>query len=242
MARTSNEAVANLESAVRAWSAAAGDVARQASVAVKRLVSDAESEVQERARRVRALEATLAAARGEARAPIARELQAATTALEAARRGLRQAQDAEDRMQILQRQVNEATNTRAPRASSALKQKLAALERYKAAPAQEGGSAGSASPPLSKELLISVVTAVSAITHQVPGLAPHQPQLAQTQDAASSQQVNPAETTLGANTLRKLDEHQLDESVHELEHVYSEEKMKEAAERNRHFGEPELHG
>jgi hypothetical protein len=242
MARTSSEAVANLESAVRAWAATAEDVARQASAVVRRLVSDGESEVQDRMRRVRALEAALAGARAEARARLARELQAATTALEAARRGLRQAKDAESRMQVLQRRINEATTTRTPRASSALKQKLAALERYKDTSVTAGGSGGSANPPLWKELVISGVTAVSAITHQVPGLVPQEAQLEQTHDTASSQQVNPAATTLGDNALHRLDQHQLDESFQQLEHVYSEEKMKEARERNRHLGEPDFHG
>jgi hypothetical protein len=242
MARTSSEAVASLDAGVRAWAAAAEHIARQASVTVKRLVSDSEAEVQERARRVRALEAALAAARGEARARIARELQLATAALEAARRGLRQAQDAHDRMQVLQRRINDATNTRVPRASSALKHKLAALERYKSASVPHGGSTASASPPLWKEVVISGVTALSAVAHQGSGLVPDKPQLEQTANTSSSQQVNSSETTLGAKALHRLDQHELNDSAHQLEDVYSEQTMREAQERNRHLGEPDFRG
>lgn len=148
MARTSTKAVADLDSAVRAWGEAAQDVSRKASASVKRLVADVEAEVQVRRRRIAALEAAIASARGEARGRLARELHGATTALECARRGQREAKDAERRMQVLQRRVNEATATRVPGASTSLRRKLRALSDYESVPvpsASHGAAAGNAS-------------------------------------------------------------------------------------------------
>lgn len=134
MARTSTKALADLDSALRAWGEAAQEVSSKASASVKRVVADVEREVQARARRVAVLESEIAVARGEARARLARELQAATSALERGRRGVRQAKDAERRMQVLQRRMSEATGTRVPRASQALRHKLRALTAYSSVP------------------------------------------------------------------------------------------------------------
>jgi hypothetical protein len=132
--RTSSEAIAKLDSALHAWAATAGDVARKANASAKQLVAVAESEVTARAKRVATIEAALASARGEARARLTRELQAATVSLEHGRRGLNLAKDAERRAQVLQRRVAEATDTRVSRASKSLQHKIRALADYKAVP------------------------------------------------------------------------------------------------------------
>ena len=145
MTRADNRAVAELESGIRAWADRVGDVARDASGGAKRLVSDAESEVRERAQRVQALEIELAHAKGEARTRIARELQAASESLDGGRRALRQAKDVASRVETLRRRMSESTGTRVPRASTVLKHKVGALDRYASAKVPQGGSAAGSS-------------------------------------------------------------------------------------------------
>jgi hypothetical protein len=97
-------------------------------------VTEAESEVQRRGRRVATIEADLRSARGDARRRLADDLQAATRALEQARRGLRQTQEVARRVQILQRRIGSAADKRVSEASKTLGQKLHALDEYKSAP------------------------------------------------------------------------------------------------------------
>lgn len=248
MARTSSKAVADLDSAVRAWGEAAQDVSRKASASVKRLVANVETEVQARTRRVASLEAEVAAARGEARTRLARELQAATTCLERGRRGLRQAKDAERRMQVLQRRVNEATNTRVPRASAVLKRKLAALERYNTTSEPRTDSA-----PLSiadvdgtelsrvQKVGLAAGALFSLLPGSASGLPAHEPNLQKASDTAVSRPVNPDETKGHEGVLYKLVEHQSDQT-HQLGHAYEEQELKDAEKKNRHLGEPGSHG
>lgn len=131
MTRTSSEALAELDSALRKWATAASGIALQASAAAKALVAEAEKTVRERAARVAAIEAALSAARGEERARLARELQIATKSLEDARRGLKYATDTGRGAQSLQRRIDESTSSRVPRASQSLGRKLGALANYK---------------------------------------------------------------------------------------------------------------
>jgi hypothetical protein len=242
MARTSTKAVADLDSAIRAWGEAAQDVSRKASTSVKRLVADVEKDVQARTRRVAALESEIAAARGEPRARLARELQAATTALERGRRGLRQAKDAERRMQVLQRRVNEATNTRVPRASAVLKRKLAALEKYSTTSVPHADSAPhGAELSLVHKAGLTLGAIAGFVPSPTPGLTPHDANLQKAGDTAVSRPVNPDETKGNEGVLYKLVEHQSDQT-HQLGHTYETQELKDAAERNRHLGEPGSHG
>jgi hypothetical protein len=237
MARTSTKAVTDLDSAVRAWGDSAQDVSRKAGASVKRLVADVEAGVQARTRRVAALETEVAAARGEARARLARELQVANTALERGRRGLRQAKDAERRMQVLQRRVNEATNTRVPRASAALKQKLAALERYGTTSVPRSDSAHATELSFVQKAGLAAGAVASLLPSPAPGLRAQEPNLQQPGDTAVSRQVNAEETKGYDGVLYKLAEHQSDQT-HQLGHAYEEQELKDAEERNRHLGGP----
>lgn len=248
MARTSSKAVADLDSAVRAWGEAAHDVSREASAGVKRLVADIEAEVQARTRRVAALESEIATAGGEARARLARELQAATTALERGRRGVRQAKDAERRMQVLQRRLNEATNTRVPRASAVLKRKLAALERYGTTSVPHADSAPPATGTVrgtelsgGQKVGLAAGALFSFVPSPAPGLPAHEANLEKTGGTAVSRPVNPGETKGYEGVLYKFVEHQSDQT-HELGHAYEEQELKDAEERNRHLGKPGSHG
>jgi len=247
MPRTSTKAVAELDWAIRAWSEAAQEVSRKASASAKRFVADVEKEVQARTRRVTGLEAEIAAARGEARARLARELQAARTALDRGRHGLRQAKDAERRMQVLQRRINEATNTRVPRASASLRHKRAALERYSTASVPHADSACPTTDSSNENglsLLQRAGLTAGAVFSLVPssasGLPAHEANLEQPGDTAVSREVNPGETKGAEGVLYKLVEHQVDQT-HQLGHAYEEQELKDAEKRNRHPGEPDFH-
>ena len=248
MARTSTKAVADLESAVRAWGEAAQDVSRKASTSVTGLVAEVEKNVQARTRRVAALESEIAAARGETRTRLARELQAATVALERGRRGLRQARDAERRMQVLQRRVNEATNTRVPRGSAALRHKLTALERYSTASVPEADSAPAATGSthekklsVGQNIVLGAGAAFSFLPGSASGMLAHEPNLQQPDDTAVSRPVNPEETKGLEGVLYKFAEHSSDDT-HQLGHAYEEQELKDAKNRTRHLGEPGFHG
>lgn len=149
MTRTSSEAVAELDSALRTWATAASGIALQASAAVKALVAEAEQAILERASRVAAIEAAIAAARDDDRARLARELQVANRRLEDARRALRSATDANRSAQSAARRIDESTNSLVPRASQSLHRKLDALAEYKAAsgPSSSGTSSGASDAP-----------------------------------------------------------------------------------------------
>jgi hypothetical protein len=241
MARTSTKAVEDLDSAIRAWGEVAQDVSNKANASVKRLVADAEAGVQARTRLVAALETEVAVARGEARGRLARELQAANTALERGRRGLRQAKDAERRMQVLQRRVNEATNTRVPRASAALKHKLAALERYSSTSVPRADSAHATELSFAQKAGLAAGAVASLLPSPAAGLRSQEPNLRQPGDAAVSRQVNADESKGYDGFLYKLAEHQSD-PTHQLGHAYEEQELKDAEKRNRDLGEPGSHG
>lgn len=145
MTHTSREAVTHLDATLCAWGASAEDASRRASAAARRFVAEAESEVQRRGRRVATIEADLATAKGELRGRLTRDLGVATSALEHGRRALRQAKDVERRVQVLQRRISEATNTRVSHASQALRHKLKALAEYESVPTPS--SSGTVSGP-----------------------------------------------------------------------------------------------
>jgi hypothetical protein len=130
MTRTSSDAVAELDSALRTWAAAATGIALQTSAAVKALLTEAQKTVRERASRVAAIERAITAARDEDRTRLARELQIANRCLEDARRGLRSATEADHSAQSMARRINESTNRRVPSASQSLRRKLGALAEY----------------------------------------------------------------------------------------------------------------
>ena len=71
--RATPEALAELDRAIHAWSSSAETLSNQARAVVKRFLTDAESQVRDRAARVRAIEEALRSARGEERARLARE-------------------------------------------------------------------------------------------------------------------------------------------------------------------------
>lgn len=130
MIHTRPEAVAHLESAVRAWAEAAGQTSLHASSAVKRLVAAAETDVRRRRKRLAQVEAALAAAQPSARSALARELRQAEEHLRDSRRALTAARDADRRVQLLTVRINEATKQRVPRAANELNRKHTALADY----------------------------------------------------------------------------------------------------------------
>ena len=142
MTRVSPEALARIDVAIGQWAKSAESVTRQATLLTKRLAEDAQEEVRQKSRRVDALEAELRKARGEARAAIARELRAATPALERARRGLQLAKEAQSSAQKLERRIAESTGSRVPKASADLGRRMAALAGYSRA--RLGGMIGRA--------------------------------------------------------------------------------------------------
>jgi hypothetical protein len=83
-----------------------------------------------------------------------------------------------------------------------------------------------------KEVLISGVAAVG-LAHPTYGLVPQEAKIDQTQGTATSQQVSSDDAARTANALHKLDERQLDQSVHQLGHVYSADVLKQAEEQKR---------
>ena len=119
-----------IDVAIGQWAKSAEVVSRHATMLTKRLAEDAQEEVRHKSRRVDELEADLRKARGEARAAIARELRAATPALERARRGLQLAKEAQSAAQKLERRIGESTGSRVPKASADLRRRMAALAGY----------------------------------------------------------------------------------------------------------------
>ena len=222
MAYASSDAVAEIDSAIRAWGDRASEIGRQATNAAKALLSAVEADVQERSRRVRALEDALASSRGEARARLARELQASTAALEAGRRNLRQAKDLQERAQSLQRRLSEATNSRVPQASAALKRKLAALEEYH-----------------STSVMQNVMLGAGALASFLPGSnsgpAAHDANLQQASDTVISRQTTPDVSHSEASTLYKIVEQQ-DDPKHQIGHAYTDQEMKDAEQRTKQPG------
>jgi hypothetical protein len=128
--RVSPEALVRIDVAIGQWAKTAEGVSRQTTMLTKRLADDAQEEVRQKLRRVDELEAGLRTARGEARAAIARELRAATPALERARRGLQMAKEAQSDAQRLERRIGESTGSRVPKASADLRRRMAALASY----------------------------------------------------------------------------------------------------------------
>lgn len=150
MTRTSSEAIAELDSALRTWATASTGIALQTSAVVNALVTEAEKTVRERAALVAAVEARIAAAQPEDRARLTRELEIVNRSLEDARRGLRFAIEAARRAQSIARQIDEATNSRVAQASQSLRRKFGALADYKSVsvphsagtPSSAGGAPG----------------------------------------------------------------------------------------------------
>ncbi len=149
MTRTSSDAIAELDSALRTWATAATGIALQTSAAAKALLSEVEQTVRERASRVAAIEAAITAARDEDRARLAHELQMANRSLEDARRGLRSATEADRIAQSMALRIDECTNSRVPGASQSLRRKLRALGEYRtvSAPSSSGTPRGAGGAP-----------------------------------------------------------------------------------------------
>ena len=222
MINTTTEAVVELESAIRVWASAAEETTARASTALLRLVAQAESELQRRANRVRALEAALSRTSPRARAAVLAELRIANAELDGARRALHEAQAAQQRMQILHRRMNEAVKTRVARASIALKRKLSALRRYEERSAKDGAAPRSRAG-LMKEAVIFGVSAVGAVTPFSPGIPPHGSQAGTTPPTSQHAKA-------GAAALGRVEHYRLEEARRELDETYTDDRVMEARE------------
>ncbi len=144
IASTNAEVISELRTALNTWVHTATGIATQVGAAVMTHAARAEAEVRARSSRMAAIEALLVTAKGEERARLAREADLASASLERARRALNLANDAAQRSQRLQRQIEETAGERVQRAAEVLSRKHAALADYASAPIPSAsGAAGS---------------------------------------------------------------------------------------------------
>ena len=138
------EAVTELRTALNAWGRTATGLATQLGAAVTAHAANAEAEVRARSSRMAAIEALLVTAKGEERARLAREAALASASLERARWALNLSNEAAQRGQRVQRQIEEAAGERVQRAAEALSRKRAALVDYESVPIPSASAAAGA--------------------------------------------------------------------------------------------------
>jgi len=141
------EALKGMRSALNDWAKAAKGLSVQADAATAALRGEVERELRRRTTELSALEAALRAAPKDEQATLAEKVRCADRGVEAARRALTLATDANRRAEELRRRTDDTASGLVPRASRALEHKLRALSDYAAAPVSSaGGSEGSAGP------------------------------------------------------------------------------------------------
>jgi hypothetical protein len=148
VASANAEAMTELRTALNTWGRTATGLATQLSAAVTAHATNAEAEVRVRSSKTAAIEALLVTAKGEERARLVREAALASASLERARQALNLSNEAAQRSQRVQRQVEEAAGERVQRAAEALWRKRAALVDYESAPIPSASAAVGAGAPV----------------------------------------------------------------------------------------------